>query len=265
MIVHLMAPGLARADLDAVRTAHRDRNPAIVADLVCTCPVSIETVEATVVTGVDPAGHGRWRLDDPLEASLLRGGAVVHRRDDRIARARVDALDDPTIRRRALEGILALIEEALAETDRLILTTGPAFAPTPRVVDLADPGAWTGRGTMAVAESPLTPGARDALLGTPGVARVLEGDGLRSWHAPDVAALAVAEPGWTFVPGAAACGRRDLDETPDGAVVMAWGTGTVKWPRAVHDVRIAPTLASVAGVDLPGAVDDALPWSDRVD
>ena len=260
MIVHLMIPGLTRAHVENERIDFGDAPPTVVADLTCTFPVSIEAVEATLLTGVAPAVHARWRSTDPLRAPLLDDPAVVHRRDDRVARARIDAPDDRAMLRRALDDVGALIATAREESRHVLVTSGPPHAATPQRIDWPEGIALEPLGGAAVSLAPLDAADRARLLRTSGVARVLDGDGLRSWHGPPVAAVVLAEPGWTFDAGAAACGRRDLDGTEDGAVVLAWGPPPDAWPRAVHDLRVGPTLAAHAGVALADAVDRPLRW-----
>lgn len=258
MIVHLMAPGLCRRHLDADWLAFDDDAPTVHADLVCTFPATIDTVEATLLTGTEPATHGHWSPTAKLERPCDTDG-VEHLRDDRVARARCATPEDARAVREAVAGIGALVRTIRSRGADLIVTGGPAFAATPRRV--ACPEGWHACGSMALRESAVDVETRAALLATPGIARVLDGDGLRSWHGLDVAHAAITEPGWTFTESASACGRRDLDGTDDGAVVLAWGPRPGSWPRAVHDLRIAPTLAAVAGCTLEGAVDGPLRWS----
>lgn len=254
MIAHLMVPGLARRHLDADWLDFRGDRPSHRADLVCTFPASIETVEATLLTGVEPATHGH-RGPEPVVVPWLEGcAAVAHRRDDRLSRARRLHGDAVEAQRDALRGIAELIDSVRSTADALIVTGGPAFGATPHHVDA--PAGFTAYGSIALGHA--SPPDPDAWLATPGIARVLTGDALRSWHGHDVGAALVAETGWSFAEGACACGRRDLDGTDDGAVLLGWNVGSRPWPRAVHDVRIAPTLATWAGTSIPGAVDKPL-------
>jgi len=258
MIVHLMAPGLCRRHLDADWLELGNDTPSVRADLVCTFPATIETVEATLVTGTEPTLHGVWSAERERERPCSEKG-VEHLRDDRVARARCENPDDVRALREAVAGIGDLVRTVRDRCEQLIVSGGPAFASTPRRVE--PPTGWIACGSMALCESEATADERSSLLATPGVARVLDGDGLRSWHGLPIAHAAIAEPGWTFTDQASACGRRDLDGTGDGAVVLAWGPRPDSWPRAVHDLRIAPTLARVVGCTLESAVDGPLRWS----
>lgn len=258
MITHLMVPGLSRRHLDAAWLGNSVGDPAVTADLVCTFPATVATVEATLLTGVEPTLHRRWRDVAPI-GTPLHGENFAHLRDDTLAEVLRSGSPGARSERAAVEAVGARIQALLESGGDLVVSGGPAFAPTPRRID--SPIELEGLGSLAIAARDLDASERSKILSTAGVARILDGDGLRSWRGLPVAHAVVAEPGWSFTADARACGRRDLDGTDDGAVVLAWGCASDSWPRGVHDLRIAPTLAARAGIDLPAATDSPLRWT----
>ncbi|HKK71739.1 MAG TPA: hypothetical protein VKA86_11020 [Candidatus Krumholzibacteria bacterium] len=258
---HLMVPGLARRHLDTgwLRVTVDDP-PDRRAELVATFPFSIASLEATLLTGRTPREHGRLHVSDHFGGERVDAtGAVEHEVDDAIARALlVDGFGSEAERKASVQ-VNAHIVRLRSSGVPVVITGGPAFARVDRMPALERAAICSG-GAMAAVDRAPGPAERAALLATPGVERLLEGDGLRSWHGPDLPAVLVAEPGWSFTEGRAAVGHREIDDDRDAAVVLAWGAGDGPWPAAVHDLRVAPTLARVAGIEDFEATDGPLPW-----
>lgn len=258
---HLMVPGLARRHLDTgwLRVT-ADDPPDRRSDLVATFPFSVATVEATLLTGRTPREHRRLFDDDPLAAPRVDAvGAVEHTVDLDLAHALQSEGFDSDSERDALGAVSERIARLRAAGVALLVTGAPAFGRVDAIVELevaglAASGAMAGLGHVPDAAE------RAGLLATPGVERILTGEGLRSWHGPDLPAVLVAEPGWSFTRTRAAVGRREVDEEGHTPVVLAWGAPGRAWPAAVHDVRVAPTLAHLAGIDGFEASDERLPW-----
>ena len=254
--MHCLVPGLARKHLDPRARPWLRRSPTVAADLVCTFPASIETVEATLLTGREPRMHARWQPAG--QAPEAPADAIEHHRDDRLLDAR--RAEDADAVERALRALADQVDAWRDAGHDVVVSGGPSFAPAPRrVVGPAAPDFELG--SLAVLDAPPSASERDAWLATPGVAQVLSGDALQSWRAPAVGSVLVAEPGWRFGEESLVCGRRDLDGTPDGAILLAWNPDPARWPRAIHDLRVGPTLAARADHALPDAIDSPLPWT----
>ena len=260
-IRHLMVPGLSRRHLRAWRLIGMPfPAPDVEADLVCTFPFSLETVETTLLTGVEPIEHGRSFVSDAC--TLPKVDAIVdHARDETLALALVDQGFGSTAETHALSAVARRIESLLGPDTRVIVSGGPAFH---RVLREVDPGILPAgsrcSGSMARLGGPSDDAAYARLLGTDGVERILRADALGSWRAPAGEPVLVLESDAGFGSVRATWGRRDLDGTDDGAVVLVWGAAPGRWPQAVHDHRIAPTLAAGARADWPTATDGPLLW-----
>lgn len=258
---HLMVPGLARRHLDTgwLRVT-ADDPPDRRSDLVATFPFSVATVEATLLTGRTPREHGRLFDDDPLAAPRVDAvGAVEHTVDLDLAHALTTADRRSDAERNALIALDERIVALRAAGGPLFVTGAPALGRVQGRVDL-DVDGLVASGSMARLDHRPDGAERAALLATPGVERILTGDGLRSWHGPDLPAVLVAETGWAFDGGRAAFGRREVDDEGDTPVILAWGTSGRPWPAAVHDLRVAPTLARAAGIEDFETSDEGLPW-----
>lgn len=282
-IVHLMVPGLARRHLTGILAhgALQERPPGRCVDLVVSFPATIANAQATQLTGRGARSRGSiaHTVLSPGPAELAgRPGAIEVREDlvvstahgpihvllTDLARALEGAGPHSADERGALLGLDAQILAALAITPNLVVTGGPAFQPVTEVVALAPH--WSGRarleGALAYFGRKLDAAARAEILGLRGVERLLEGAALESWSAPaDVGCIALAEPGWTFVPARAAAGHREIFSSADVPVLLAWGpSAAARWPLAVHDHRVGPTLAAAGGTTAVDCDDEALPW-----
>jgi len=152
-----------------------------------------------------------------------------------------------------------------ADADLALVAGGPALSPVhrvvplgPRLAELLDDGVtWRAESALARIEGGDPTALRDGLVGIAGVERVLGPSALHLLQATPAGSpvsFVVAEPGVSFTPGARGVGHLDPAASP-----VLLGAGSVgKWPRAVHDLRVAPTLAAALGRPLDGFADSPL-------
>lgn len=262
---------LARMPASAAAATHTAR-------LELGFPALPDPVAATLRSGIPAAGHG---VLGPDRASLapewIRAFASTHGPDsllltgeDAEARRFWDDAPDPALlvlRDRSLEpdlvrgadpdptGLDARVAGWLtAGADLALVAGGPVWSRVHRVVPLGprlaelldDQVPWRAESALARIEGGDPAVLRDGLVGIAGVERVLGPSALALLQAtPDDAGISfvVAESGHTFTPGARGVGHLAPDHAP---VLLGRGPGT-KWPRAVHDLRVAPTLAAALG------------------
>lgn len=263
---HLLLPGLGSGHLDAGGLEELDRWPVRArARLVHSFGRSRATVEATLRCGVPPRDHGvLFDGEPPRRPQLL--DETLHRRDDAL-------LDEPTLsgQLRRLAAILRPELDELGPEGLLLVSSGPAGRPGRRVdlpeSALADAGLrLRAMPAFALCEpagpaGSMPPGLRDALLDTAGVARILSpsAESAGAWMAPaDRGTILLPEPGWAFAPDAA-------PPLPGDPVLLAFGPDWPgRWPDAVHDWRVAPTLLAAGGSPLDSPFDEPLAGAERL-
>lgn len=297
-LITLFVPGLARRHVEggALRTlaSHPPRQSS---SLVPSFPGLRASVSASVDTGTPPSRHRilfaedlpvapsedvfeglRTRLDLPLHRAVLddadalaaapregilrlefEGLTRALQREGAASRAELDALVD-------LDLLMGRLHERRPE--RLLLHGSSAHLPVHDRLDAASILGGEGRrlrvehGVAWVdgPETGLAAALREAALDRPGVARVLGPRALELHGAPADRGVAVlCEPGWSFSSGR----TRPTPEAADGAqspVVLVWGPAEEgRWPAAVHDYRLAPSLARALGAPLERPYDTPLP------
>ena len=192
--------------------------PSRSAALIVSPPWRPESLEARVL---EPLGE----LPDSIEVARVPRDSIAEALRDRIAALPTDAV--------------------------LWVVGGPLALRCERRIDAPD-GARPA-GSLAYLAAEPTPVERDRLLRMPGIERVLAGDSIRTLGL--AGPLVVAELGTSFEDGPRCFGH------PDGAIGSLLVYGEIDgpdWPASVHDTRIAPTLARLAGREDTGFEDRPL-------
>lgn len=220
---------------------------------------SVTILETTLVTGTPPLHHGVL-----FEGETSRHPRILDRVHTRSGAASA----------REIEQVLRDQLDTLGEDDLLIVCGGgqtrlPARVVEPDTAGLSEAGFRMHRdANFALCESqgagrPIPTQMVDQWLRTPGIERVLapSTESAGSWMAPaDRGWILLPEPGWRFAPTGS-----DLTPPPTGdAVILAFGIRwEQKWPDAVHDWRVAPTLLAAAGQPAEAGFDRPLPGLPR--
>lgn len=217
------------------------------------------SLQATLAQGIPPSAHGVFDMPDEdgtWESGLPSASpasGLLRTRDDRFA------LVTPGERRReaaVLDGALMAAHEGDSEYG-LLIVGGPVITDGARQLDPAEllPADMPYRtaGALLFAGGPLDSRARSRALLSEGIERVLYGESLERRgcaHPGAGETVLVARRGWSFDSQPVCFGREDEDPGRT-AFVAACGAAlesrAKRWPNAIHDLRIAPTVASLLG------------------
>jgi hypothetical protein len=156
----------------------------------------------------------------------------------------------------------------------LLICGAPTYAPVRAGIPMAELAARSGavaqgcEGSVARLLIPTATGAaaRDRLLASAGVERILDRDAAASWGfatPPPGAVVVLAEPGWAFLEEGsnlpAACAGHPDAADEDEPLAMWWGEAASEpWPPRVHDYRLGTTIAHAIGVTIAGSRDRPL-------
>jgi len=212
---------------------------------------------ANVLWGAPPRGHGVTLDADgelsPLQASLgpdcAHAESIDHASSARLLWFVEGRLLDCALREGAggdafLQAARELdehIAQWLEFEDAVHWILGGS-TPLPQRQRLSMPPEARCRGAIAEWNRDLSQKEQDALLRQPGIERVLQGESLLAWGLPRT--VAIAEPGYGFDEAAAVIGHPEAASAKPAPILCFEGGFERSWPRSVHDLRIAPTLAA---------------------